>query len=108
MFGASSELASVMEFGFNSFYGEQRSPVTPGRITQYTYEESACVPSILQGQQTAKESQGPFVNVQSFVQSLALNYNELECGPMPNVMAALPNIGGAVCSTPQSLADAHY
>jgi len=29
-------------------------------------------------------------------------------GPMPNVMAALPNIGGALCSTPQSLADAHY
>jgi len=25
----------------------------------------------------------------------------LECGPMPNVMAALPNIGGALCSTPQ-------
>jgi len=24
---------------------------------------------------------------------------------MPNVMAALPNIGGALCSTPQSLAD---
>jgi len=22
---------------------------------------------------------------------------ELECGPMPNVMAAQPNIGGAVC-----------
>ena len=32
----------------------------------------------------------------------------LECGPMPNVMAALPNIGGALCSTLQSLADAHY
>jgi len=27
---------------------------------------------------------------------------------MPNVMAALPNIGGALCSTPQSLADADY
>jgi len=27
---------------------------------------------------------------------------------MPNVMATLPNIGGAVCSTPQSLANAHY
>ena len=27
---------------------------------------------------------------------------------MPNLMAALPNIGGALCSTPQSLADAHY
>ena len=26
---------------------------------------------------------------------------------MPNVMVALPNIGGALCSTPQSLADAH-
>ena len=33
---------------------------------------------------------------------------ELECGPMPNVMVALPNIGDALCSTPQSLADAHY
>jgi len=27
---------------------------------------------------------------------------------MPNVMAALPNIDGALCSTPQSLADEHY
>ena len=27
---------------------------------------------------------------------------------MPNVMAALSNIGGTLCSTPQSLADAHY
>jgi len=31
---------------------------------------------------------------------------------MSNVIAALPNIGGALCSTtvstPQSLADAHY
>jgi len=33
-------------------------------------------------------------------------YTRLECGPMPNVMVALPNIGGALCSTPQSLADA--
>ena len=27
---------------------------------------------------------------------------------MPNVMAALLNIGGALCSTPQSVANAHY
>ena len=27
---------------------------------------------------------------------------------MPNVMAALPNIADALCSTPQSLANAHY
>jgi len=33
---------------------------------------------------------------------------ELECGPMPNLMVALPNTGGALCSTPQSLDDAHY
>ena len=39
---------------------------------------------------------------------LMKNINELECGPMPNVMAALPNIGGALCSTPQSLAHAQY
>jgi len=33
---------------------------------------------------------------------------KLECGPMPNLMVALPNIGGALCPTPQSLADARY
>jgi len=27
---------------------------------------------------------------------------------MPNVMVALPNIGGALCLTPQILADAYY
>jgi len=27
---------------------------------------------------------------------------------MPNVMAAMANIGGTLCSTPQSLADAQY
>jgi len=35
-------------------------------------------------------------------------HRQLECGPMSNVMVALPNIGGALCSAPQSLADAHY
>jgi len=39
---------------------------------------------------------------------------KLESGPMPNVMATLPNIGGTLCSMLQSLADtrpvpvAHY
>jgi len=36
------------------------------------------------------------------------NRTKLECWPMHNVMVALPNIGGDLCSTPQSLADAHY
>jgi len=31
----------------------------------------------------------------------AIIHIQLECGPMPNIMAALPNIGGALCSTPQ-------
>jgi len=35
-------------------------------------------------------------------------YEELECGPMPNVMVTLPNIGGGLYSTPKSLADAYY
>jgi len=35
-------------------------------------------------------------------------YYQIKCGPMPTVMAALPNIGGALCSTPQSLDYAHY
>jgi len=35
-------------------------------------------------------------------------YMKLECGSMPTVMVALSNIGGALCSTPQSLADANY
>jgi len=40
--------------------------------------------------------------------SLPVQQLKLECGPMPNVMATLSNIGGALCSTPQSLADAYY
>ena len=53
-------------------------------------------------------------NLSSFIQvstikdekSPAKFHYILECGSMPNVMVALPNIGGALCSTPQSLADA--
>jgi len=35
--------------------------------------------------------------------SLAIfaNKPKLECGPMPNMMAALPNRSGALCSMPQ-------
>ena len=38
---------------------------------------------------------------------IKINY-KLEYGPMPNVMAALRNIGRALYSTPQSLADEHH
>jgi len=43
-----------------------------------------------------------------FASAMQGGHKELECEPIPNVMAALPNIGGSLCSTPQSLADAHY
>jgi len=33
---------------------------------------------------------------------------KLECGPMHNAMATLLNLGGALCSMPQSLVNAHY
>jgi len=33
-----------------------------------------------------------------------ITLTKLECGPMLNVMVALPNTGGALCSTSQSLA----
>ena len=39
---------------------------------------------------------------------LLMLQRKLECGPIPNVMVALPNIGGALCSVQQSLADSHY
>jgi len=42
------------------------------------------------------------------VASISFDDRQQECGPMPNLMVTLPNIGGALCSTPQGLADAHY
>jgi len=55
---------------------------------------------IRRGKNNKKETTGQQYN--------GLPKKNYKCGPMPNVMAVLPNIGGALCSTPQSLADAHY
>ena len=41
----------------------------------------------------------------AITERFVLSETQLECEPMPNVMAALLIIGGALCSTPQSLAD---
>ena len=49
-----------------------------------------------------------FVHRCTGVEKLKKEKIKLKCGPMPNVMVALPNTGGALCSTLQSLADAHY
>jgi len=55
-----------------------------------------------------KHSGSSLRRIFSVVSTATAQYSKLECGPMPNLMVALPNIGGALCSTPQSLADAHY
>jgi len=61
-------------------------------------------------QQVKFSTQRPFcskVMVQrdtQFIPNDCTTWTILECGQMPNVMAALPNIGGGLCSTPQSLA----
>jgi len=53
---------------------------------------------------------GSMVDIQSPTAEIRRGKKEEEevCGQMPNVMVALPNTGGALCSTPQTLADAHY
>ena len=52
---------------------------------------------------------GSMADIQSLTAEIRRGKKEeLECGLMPNVMVALPNIGGALCSTLQSLVDAHY
>jgi len=50
-----------------------------------------------------------FVNGQLHIvhQHVAVK-EQLECGPMLNVMVAVLNICGALCSTLQCLADAQY
>ena len=45
-----------------------------------------------------------FLRIENNVQVIS----KTECGPMPNLMVALPNIGGTLCSTAQSLDDGHY
>jgi len=46
--------------------------------------------------------------LQIFLADCETNYNGTRMWANANPMVALPNIGGALCSTPQSLADAHY
>jgi len=41
-----------------------------------------------------------FDSCMQLAQLLTIIHGELECGPMPNVMAAQPNIGGAVPKVP--------
>ena len=69
-------------------------------------------PSGVQGQSPDRRSGRQVPPEADDLQIVLQMYSEIKqnqkCGPMPNVMAALPNIGGALCSTPQSLADAHY
>ena len=51
---------------------------------------------------------GSMVDIQSPTAEIRRGKKGLEYGPLPNMMTTLPNIGGALCSMPQNLADAHY
>jgi len=39
------------------------------------------------------------LGIDTLLANILVLYVKLECGPMPNVMAALPNIGGALCES---------
>jgi len=47
-------------------------------------------------------------NSQCWLEKARINTNKTRMWANANVIVALPNIVGALCSTPQSLADAHY
>jgi len=46
-----------------------------------------------------KSSIADFVSGYAIYRRHLANHDKLECGPMPNVMAAQPNIGGALCES---------
>jgi len=80
-------------------------------LTLYIISDAVPFPQKSAGGSTQDEAGGWF----ALLGVNALNHGEqtrnkikLEGGPMSNVMVALPNTGGALCSTAQSLADAHY
>jgi len=64
--------------------------------------------SVLPGETGNPEIASFHLNVACFFTKKHETQFKLECGPMPNLMVALPNVASALCSTPQSLADAHY
>ena len=84
MFGASSELASVMEFGFYHTHFQRIRNNTTG--LSRSYKAFCYVYSIKPHVTTA-------------VTSITKCKYKLECGSMPNVTAAQPNIGGALCES---------
>ena len=80
-------------------------PAAPGDILNTVWcqckTNCVCVTSLLLPQEQRRVCQ------HTTTATVTAQNSELECGPMPNVMGALPIIGGALCLTPQTLADAH-
>jgi len=68
------------------------------------YRPDAFLPPYQQHQST--EGNEKYAKITRNEAQLLLSF-KVECGPMLNVMVALPNIGGALCSTLQSLACTH-
>jgi len=83
-------LAGKEEYLYSAFFAPRYTQSAQEWITQF-YLQTTCLPGHNQCDQRVQQTA-----------------TKLDCGPMPNVMVALPNIGGALCSTPQILADTHY
>ena len=88
----------ILQLWFLSIYLFFSSPILSGQILDVYHASTHDV---------------PLVGIEMCCTRLTENtgckiIQKLERGPMPNVMVAPPNIGGALCSTPQSWADAHY
>ena len=88
-------------------------PISARKLRQIQLTKVQMENSVLHSVVSA-ERQHLFQQTSNFAHSsqfTAIMYNNKvnqKYGPMPNVMVALPNIGGGLCLTPQSLADAHY
>jgi len=83
-----------------------------GNILKVHYKSMKCDVSFSQGSVSTLFRRGEHVIrvcvTMVFSLTAVQKIWKVECGPMPNVMAAQPNIGGALCLTLQSLANANY
>jgi len=82
----------------------------PAEVNRGDAERISCMHIVNHGFITGLnwEAQNTSVKQKLTIIVIKWHHNKLECGPMPNVIATLPDTGGTLYSMPQSLADAHY
>jgi len=97
MFGTATIMVGIgPHSSFTLFLGSRRAHTCGPILTIYTsYDMFTC-------------KEVPFGVAMTQLPIRGSNPKKTRMWAMPNVTVALPNIGGAFCSTPQSLAHAHY